>query len=451
MQTTSRLVLHLAEAARRRDPWAITTALRALVQHEERKKDGGIAEHLRNLSPHAGDDTRSPQALKYLDEIMLRLQLDELILDAHVLEACAEFVLEQQKADVLAAAGLRPRNRVLLTGPPGNGKTSLAEGIATALERPFYVVGYDTLSGSYLGETGGRLREVIDYIGSHECVTLFDEFEGIAKERDDGHEVGEIKRVVAALLVHLERMPPSTVVVAATNHPGMLDRATWRRFQIRLELEVPTRNALAAYFKERCRRSPRLRINAIPTAAALTSRTSGCTAGSTRASRTNTAESRPPRSSSVRPDDQQANQRSRSGAQHEASAVPIRSSVGTLTKVSGRLSNVQTINGNDIWIIVRPVDCLAVFVMATATIPKPGQHIDEVLKKVGPNGRIKLVSMATASVDGIPELHMSKVHSVNGTPTRTPYRPHPTPAPAKRRWWQWWRKNEIQQDADAST
>ena len=131
MQIASRLVLHLAEAARRRDPWAVTTALRALVQHEEKKKGGGIAEHLRTLIPPAGGDARSRQALKYLDEIPPRLQLYDLMLDADVREACAELVIEQQKAGVLAGAGLRPRNRVLLTGPPGNGKTSLAEGIAT--------------------------------------------------------------------------------------------------------------------------------------------------------------------------------------------------------------------------------------------------------------------------------------------------------------------------------
>ena len=269
MQTGSRLVLHLAEAARRRDPWAITTALRALVQHEEKKKGGGIAEHLRTLIPHAGDDARSRQALKYLDEIPPRLQLDDLMLDADVREACAELVIEQQKAGVLAGAGLSPRNRVLLTGPPGNGKTSLAEGIATALGRPFYSVGYDTLTGSYLGQTGGRLREVVDYVGSHECVALFDEFEAIGKERDDRDEVGEMKRVVASLLVQLERMPPSTVIVAATNHPGMLDRATWRRFQIRLELEAPDRKALTEYFESRCRKSPRLRLDASSAARTL--------------------------------------------------------------------------------------------------------------------------------------------------------------------------------------
>ena len=124
--------------------------------------------------------------------------------------------------------------------------------------------------GSYLGQTGNRLREVLDYIGSHECVALFDEFETIGKERDDADEVSEMKRVVASLLVQLERMPPSTtVVVAATNHPGMLDRATWRRFQIRLELETPERRALTRYLLARCRESPRMKLDARVAADAL--------------------------------------------------------------------------------------------------------------------------------------------------------------------------------------
>ena len=268
MQNASRLVLHLAEAARRRDSWAVTNALKALAQHEEKKKGGGIAEHLRRLIPQSGATPSDDKALKYLNEIAPRVQLDHLQLHSHVREACIELVLEQRKTGVLAEAGLAPRNRVLLTGPPGNGKTSLAEAIAATLGRPFYSVGYDTLTGSCLGETGSRLRLVLDYVASHECVVLFDEFEAIGKERDDRHEVGEMKRTVASLLVQLERMPPSTVVVAATNHRSMLDRATWRRFQITLDLEGPDRTKLAEYLESRRRRAPRLRLD--PAAAAET-------------------------------------------------------------------------------------------------------------------------------------------------------------------------------------
>ncbi len=261
-------MMQLAEAARRLDPWAVTNALRALAQHEEKKKTGGIAKQLRRLIPHAGQDPGQHKALKHLHERTPRLQLDDLQLDDHVRETCNELILEQLKADALAEAALAPRNRVLLTGPPGNGKTSLAEGIATALRRPFYSVSYDTLIGSHLGETGSRLQQVAHYISSCECVALLDEFETIAKERDDDDEVGEMKRIVASLLVHLEHLPPSTVIVAATNHPEMLDRATWRRFQITLELEGPDRAKLTEFFESRQRRSPRLRLD--PGAAAAT-------------------------------------------------------------------------------------------------------------------------------------------------------------------------------------
>ena len=128
---------------------------------------------------------------------------------------------------------------------------------------------YDTLIGSHLGETGGRLQQVTDYISSYECVTLLDEFETISKERDDDDEVGEMKRIVASLLVHLEHLPPSTVIVAATNHPAMLDRATWRRFQITLELGTPGRKKLTDYFESRRRKAPRLLLDASAAAETL--------------------------------------------------------------------------------------------------------------------------------------------------------------------------------------
>jgi SpoVK/Ycf46/Vps4 family AAA+-type ATPase len=157
---------------------------------------------------------------------------------------------EQARANELRASGLEPRNRLLLVGPPGNGKTSLAEAIAAELGRLFLVVRYDGLIASYLGETAARLRRVFDVAQSMLCVLFFDEMDAIAKERGDANETGEMKRVLTSLLTQIDELPATCLLIAATNHPNMLDEAVWRRFQVQLELPTPYDADIQAYFKE---------------------------------------------------------------------------------------------------------------------------------------------------------------------------------------------------------
>ena len=164
--------------------------------------------------------------------------------------ACLSLIEEQQRSNELRDRMLEPRNRVLLVGPPGNGKTSLAGAIAEALAIPFFVVRYETMIGSFLGETGARLKKVFDYARSYPCVLFFDEFDTIGKERGDVHETGEIKRVVSTLLMMIDELPSSTVLIGATNHPELLDRASWRRFQLRLVLNQPDFSALVDYISK---------------------------------------------------------------------------------------------------------------------------------------------------------------------------------------------------------
>lgn len=180
--------------------------------------------------------------------------LDDLVLPEHVRAACAQLVEEHQRSELLRSYGLQPRNRVLLAGAPGNGKTSLAEGLAHALMLPFVVARYDGLIASYLGETASRLRRLFDYVRTRGCVLFFDEFDTIGKERGDEHETGEIKRVVSSLLLQVDDLPPHVLVVVATNHPELLDRAVWRRFQLRLELPPPTRDTAQEFFEKIARR-----------------------------------------------------------------------------------------------------------------------------------------------------------------------------------------------------
>ena len=176
-------------------------------------------------------------------------KLDQLLLPQSIVDSCAELIEEQMRADLLRSHGLEPRNKVLLIGPPGNGKTSLAEAIAEALMLPVLTVKYESLIGAYLGETASRLGKLFDYVKTRQCVLFFDEFETIGKERGDTHETGEIKRVVSSLLLQIDALPSYVIAIAATNHESLLDKAAWRRFQIRMELPKPSRSDLEKWFE----------------------------------------------------------------------------------------------------------------------------------------------------------------------------------------------------------
>src|SRR5260221_606986 len=187
---------------------------------------------------------------EFISEVTPRRRLDDLILSNACRLAVDQLIEEQRRGSVLQAHSVDPRHRILLVGPPGNGKTSLAEAVAEALAVPFFVVRYDAMIGSYLGETAGRLKRVFDYVRTTPCVLFFDEFDAVGKERGDIHETGEIKRVVTSLLMQVDDLPSYTIVVAATNHAELLDRAVWRRFQLRLRLPAPTAKELANYFEK---------------------------------------------------------------------------------------------------------------------------------------------------------------------------------------------------------
>lgn len=180
-------------------------------------------------------------------EIEPRTRLDDLILPLPVRENGRQLVEEHMRADVLRAHGYEPRHRALLSGPPGNGKTSFAEAIAEALSLPLFVIRYDALIGSYLGETNTRLRKLFEYVRTKPSVLFFDEFDAIGKERGDTHETGEIKRVVSFLLMQLDQLPSYVIVIAATNHAELLDRAVWRRFQFRLAFPAPDRSQVEVF------------------------------------------------------------------------------------------------------------------------------------------------------------------------------------------------------------
>ena len=244
----SDLLLTLVKAGSCGDTKAVRVAAEAIIAEERAKRHNVLADRLAeamhvNGAPPAGGGfvvaAKVPHR-EFLIEITPRRRLEDLMLSDVNLAACRELIEEQRRGGVLRTHSMEPRHRALLIGPPGNGKTSLAEAIAEALAVPFFVVRYEAMIGSFLGETASRLKRVFDYARTTPCVLFFDEFDAVGKERGDLHETGEIKRVVTSLLMQVDDLPSYSVVVAATNHAELLDRAVWRRFQLRLLLDPPS-------------------------------------------------------------------------------------------------------------------------------------------------------------------------------------------------------------------
>lgn len=251
------LVVNLVRAGAQGDQKLFRSTVEAMAAEERAKHHNQLADRLEanlraaNARPKAAEVVRNYDGGHggLLYEIEPRRSLESMLLPSHVLKASSELVEEQQRRDLLRSYGLEPRHRVLLCGPPGNGKTTLAEAIAQELMIPLFVVRYEAVVGSFLGETSGRLKRLFDFTRTHQCVLFFDEFDTLGKERGDTHETGEIKRVVSSLLLQIDALPSHVVVVTATNHAELLDRAVWRRFQLRLSLPGPTTDQATAWFE----------------------------------------------------------------------------------------------------------------------------------------------------------------------------------------------------------
>jgi MoxR-like ATPase len=253
----SDLLVSLVRASAAGDRPSIASTVEAIVAEERARSHHILADRLQRAlqSVPVATSTQMPRPQSsgrdFIIETEARLSLSNLILSLPAERLTHQLIEEQTRADLLRAQGFQPRHRVLLSGPPGNGKSSLAEAIAEAVAVPLLTVRYDALVGAYLGETNARLARLFDYVRTMPCVLLFDEFDAIGKERGDVHETGEIKRVVSFLLMQIDQLPSYVIAVAATNHAELLDRAVWRRFQLRIDMPAPD-IARATLLLKRC-------------------------------------------------------------------------------------------------------------------------------------------------------------------------------------------------------
>lgn len=192
-----------------------------------------------NANPHF------PQvANSVIQEVLLKadpgtLPVADPILAPNVHDIIQQVLSEHRSREKLHKNQLEPVKTILFMGPPGVGKTMTARWIAQQLGLPMYVLDLASVMSSQLGKTGNNLRSVIEHAASHPSVLLLDEFDAIAKKRNDETDVGELKRLVTVLLQTIDSWPSTSLLIAATNHAELLDPAIWRRFEEKMIFGAP--------------------------------------------------------------------------------------------------------------------------------------------------------------------------------------------------------------------
>ncbi len=175
-----------------------------------------------------------------LDVFQPRVNLSHMVLSPRLKAALDGLILEQKKWDLLRKHNLSPRRKLLLTGPPGTGKTMTAQALAGELKVPVYIIRLDGLMSKYMGESITKLRLIFDAMQDHRAVYLFDEFDSIGGHRSSGQDIGEVKRVLNSFLINIEKDTSNSIIIAATNLPDSLDNALFRRFDEVIDFPLPS-------------------------------------------------------------------------------------------------------------------------------------------------------------------------------------------------------------------
>lgn len=190
-----------------------------------------------------------------------KTKLNDMILEPAIFERLIRLVKEHKQITKIRAHGLSPRRKLLLVGPPGTGKTMSASALAGELNLPLFVVRLDTLITKFLGETSAKLRLVFDAIAHVRGIYLFDEFDSIGSKRSIENEVGEIRRVLNSFLQFIEQDESDSIILAATNHPEILDYALFRRFDDVVEYELPNQTSIIKALKLKLAAFKKTQIN----------------------------------------------------------------------------------------------------------------------------------------------------------------------------------------------
>jgi SpoVK/Ycf46/Vps4 family AAA+-type ATPase len=252
--STARQVIALLKSYVEGEEQQFYSAALQMAAHEARQGHGKVAQEIRELIEQA--KTRASAVERRTGPVALVQPKGELasLLSAHypdttlsdmVLSTELEFrlkriLIEQKQRSRLQAYNLSPRRKILLVGPPGSGKTMTAAALAGELQLPLLTAMYSSLMGKFMGETATRLKLIFDAMSLTRGVYFFDEFDAIGSQRNNVNDVGEIRRILNSFLLFIENDKSDSLIIAATNHPNLLDEAIFRRFDDVIEYKLPT-------------------------------------------------------------------------------------------------------------------------------------------------------------------------------------------------------------------
>jgi SpoVK/Ycf46/Vps4 family AAA+-type ATPase len=233
-----------------------------VAAHEAKLGHGKLAEELRSMIDEAkssGLTSTKPipitqprgELASLLSVSYPKLNLSDMILDNSVQERLVRIIKEQRQFSKIRSYGLSPRRKLLLVGPPGTGKTMTASVLAGELGIPLFQIKLDSLISKFMGETAAKLRLIFDAVSECRGIYFFDEFDAIGSQRGLTNDVGEIRRILNSFLQLIEQDDSNSMVIAATNHPEILDYAVFRRFDDVIEYGLPDTELIIATLKTR--------------------------------------------------------------------------------------------------------------------------------------------------------------------------------------------------------